>query len=174
MTRGKIRRPGEPAVSRPHMPGYGILDAGSGTGLLPWKWAEERLSSARNYFLATTRLDGRPHVMIVWGVWLDGRFFFSTSTSSRKARNLAANPHCVICPESAAEAVILEGLAERTTDTALYSRFAAAYEAKYDWKLEESTYPLYAVRPVVAFAFREQNDFAGSATRWVFADGDQG
>jgi len=28
----------EPKASRPHMPGYGILDANSGNGLLPWSW----------------------------------------------------------------------------------------------------------------------------------------
>jgi hypothetical protein len=26
----------EPRASRPHMPGYGIMPAGEGKGLLPW------------------------------------------------------------------------------------------------------------------------------------------
>ena len=34
----------EPTASRPHMPGYGILDADRGKGLLPWSWAKERLT----------------------------------------------------------------------------------------------------------------------------------
>jgi len=38
-----------PQVSRPYMPGYGILDPDQGSGLLPWSWAAERMSSARNY-----------------------------------------------------------------------------------------------------------------------------
>ena len=65
----------EPEASRPHMPGYGILDAEAGAGLLPWSWAAERISKSHNYWLATTRLDGRPHVMPVWGIWLDDIFF---------------------------------------------------------------------------------------------------
>jgi hypothetical protein len=33
----------EPRATRPYMPGYGLLDATQGTGLLPWSWAVERL-----------------------------------------------------------------------------------------------------------------------------------
>ena len=83
------------------MPGYGILDANGGRGLLPWAWAVERLTRARNYWIATTCPDGLPHCVPVWGVWLDddNAFYFSSGTQSRKARNLAANPNCVVCPE---------------------------------------------------------------------------
>ncbi|MEI6136703.1 MAG: pyridoxamine 5'-phosphate oxidase family protein [Chloroflexota bacterium] len=30
-----------------------------------------RLRTAMNYWIATTRPDGRPHAAPVWGVWLD-------------------------------------------------------------------------------------------------------
>ncbi|TME13797.1 MAG: pyridoxamine 5'-phosphate oxidase, partial [Chloroflexi bacterium] len=52
-----------PIASRPHMPGYGILGAGEGTGLLPWSWAQERLEQSHDYWVATSGADGRPHVM---------------------------------------------------------------------------------------------------------------
>jgi PPOX class probable F420-dependent enzyme len=150
------------------MPGYGILNADSGTGLLPWSWAEERLLNARNYWVATTRPDGRPHCMPVWGIWLDGTFYFSTGPRSQKARNLARSPRCVVCPERADEAVILEGVAEEITDPSLLKRFREVYEAKYQWDMDTSAGGIYVVRPLVAFAFRETNDFLGSATRWHF------
>jgi hypothetical protein len=38
------------------MPGYGVLVAAEGTGLLPWSWAQDRLARARNYWLATVTL----------------------------------------------------------------------------------------------------------------------
>ena len=41
----------------------------------------ERLAAARNYFIATVTVsDGapRPHLMVVWGLWLDDAFQFST------------------------------------------------------------------------------------------------
>jgi hypothetical protein len=56
-----------PKASRPHMPGYGIVPADSGDGLLEWAWAVERLNRSRNYWIATARPDGRPHVAPVWG-----------------------------------------------------------------------------------------------------------
>jgi nitroimidazol reductase NimA-like FMN-containing flavoprotein (pyridoxamine 5'-phosphate oxidase superfamily) len=149
------------------MPGYGIPD--STEGLLPWSWAVERLSKAHNYFVATTRPGGRPHVMPVWGLWLDPAFYFSTGTTSRKARNLAANPSCVVCPENAGEAVVVEGLAEEVTDPSLLSQFKDAYLEKYRWEMDTSQGGIYAVRPKVAFAFIESgDDFPGTATRWLF------
>ena len=91
----------KPTVSRPHMPGYGMPKTAK--GLLPWKWAEQRLRKSHNYWITTVRPDGSPHVMVVWGLWLDGAFLFSTGSQSRKARNLAQNPRCVVSTEAAEE-----------------------------------------------------------------------
>ena len=158
-----------PQASRPHMPGYGISE--SDEGLLPWSWATERLSRAHNYFVATTRPDGRPHVMPVWGLWLDDAFCFSTGARSRKARNLAGNPNCVVCPENAGEAVIVEGVAEEETDASVLAQFKEAYLKKYNWDMDTSQGGIYAVRPRVAFGFIESADnFAGTASRWVFPE----
>jgi len=157
-------------TSRPHIPDYGVLGADEGEGLLPWEWAAERLSVSHNYLVATTRPDGRPHVMPVWGLWLDDAFYFSTGRQSRKAQNLVANPHCVISTDRADEAVILEGVAEEITDRASLSPFYKAYKEKYDWDLEEMGFdkePVYIVRPHVVFGIRER-DFTSSATRWTF------
>ena len=157
----------EPTAARPHMPGYAIL--GADAGLLPWSWAEERLTASRNYWLSTTRSDHHPHAMAVWGVWLDGAFHFSTGARSRKARNLASNARCVVTTERADEAVILEGIAEEATDTVLLSRFVSAYKVKYDWEMDPAAGGIYSVRPVVVFGFIERADqFGSSATRWTF------
>ena len=153
------------------MPGYGILDAQSGTGLLPWIWAAERLATSRNYFVATTCPDGRPHMMPVWGVWLDDKLFFSTGPNSRKAKNLAADPRCVISPEGAGETVIVEGTSAFETDPTVLERFVAAYKDKYDWQIDladPNQAGIYRVRPRVAFGIDDLNDFVGSATRWEF------
>jgi hypothetical protein len=155
------------------MPGYGILDADAGRGLLPWSWAAERITNSHNYWIATTRPDGRPHVMPVWGVWLEDGFYFSTGKNTRKAQNLAADPRCVVCAECADEAIIVEGVVEPVDDASVYDRFANAYVAKYDWPVEQDTAPAYVVRPRVAFAFIENaEEFAGAATRWRFSDGE--
>lgn len=163
--------PGEPKASRPNMPGYGILDANSGRGLQPWSHAREHLTKGHNYWFATTRPDGAPHVMPVWGVWLDEKFYFSTGPRSRKARNLAANARCVVCPDGANPAIIVEGVAEHVTDPSLIKQFVGLYNTKYNWNMDGSEGPIYAVRPRVAFAFTDTpGEFVGSATRWQFDD----
>ena len=160
----------EPAVDRPHMPGYGVVDAADGRGLLPWDWAVERLARAHNYFVATVRPDGAPHLIAVWGVWLDGAFYFSTGGRSRKARNLTVEPRCVVSPEGAAESVVVEGLSERVTDAGQLPRLMEAYIAKYGSGFPDPVEnPVFAVRPRVVFGFIEHEAaFAGSATRWTF------
>jgi nitroimidazol reductase NimA-like FMN-containing flavoprotein (pyridoxamine 5'-phosphate oxidase superfamily) len=151
------------------MPGYGILDADKGKGLLPWRWAMERLEKARTYWLATTQSDGAPHVMPVWGVWLDNMFCFSTGNQSRKARNLAANPRCVIACELDEDQIMVEGVAEVTVGSELNRRFAQKYSPKYGWDMEGFNEPVYAVRPNVVFGFTSaSNEFTSTATRWTF------
>lgn len=159
----------EPKSSRPHMPGYGILEADKGKGLLPWSWATERLGRAHTYWLATMRMDGRPHVMPVWGVWLDDAFCFSTGNRSRKARNLAANSSCVVACELDQDQIMVEGIADVIVGTELSSRFAKAYGPKYEWDMEGFDEPVYAVRPTVVFGFTTAaGEFTGTATRWTF------
>ncbi len=156
-----------PRASRPNIPGYGIVGANAGRGLLPWAWAEKRLGKSWNYWLATARADGRPHVMPVWGLWHAGAFWFSTGEKTVKARNLAANPNCVVCTERAAEAVVLEGSAEWLPPSAALEPLWAAYRKKYDWQMEGTGF--YRVRPRVAFGLIEKDElFTQTATRWIF------
>ncbi len=131
-----------PKTTRPHMPGYGLPKTKK--GLLPWKWAEERLKKSRQYWIATTRPDGRPHVMVIWGT------------------------------EDAAEAVVLEGMIKTERDVKTIREFLRVYEKKYKFdmsgmaddllKLKE---PVFYLRPRVGFGLWEKK-FSTSATRWLF------
>jgi hypothetical protein len=157
------------------MPGYGIVDADSGRGLLPWDWAVERLTRSRNYWVATSWPDGRPHCVPVWGVWLDDAFYFSSGERSRKARNLAANPRCVICPENGDEAISLEGVVETVSDDERIVKFVEAYNPKYDWHATAEEMKkmglVFAVRPRKVLAFNDApGEFQTTATRWEFDD----
>jgi hypothetical protein len=159
-----------PVAGRPQMRlSYGILAENKGGGLLPWEWARERLERAHNYFLTTVRPDGRPHVAPVWGCWMDERFYFSTDRASVKGRNLAENPCCVVCPENAAEAIMVEGVAAEVTDGATLRRYVALYDPKYQWTSDLAEGAFYAVLPRVVLAYIEKS-FPGRATRWAFAD----
>src|SRR5271165_1963277 len=99
-----------PKADRPFAPGYGIVGPEDGKGLLPWTWVAKQMARCRTFWVATIHATrGRPHVMPVWGVWLDDAFFFSTGRKSRKGQNLAANPACTITNENGEEAAIVEG-----------------------------------------------------------------
>jgi len=161
-----------PKTTRPQMPGYGLPKAKK--GLLPWRWAERRLTKSRQYWIATTRPDGRPHVMVVWALWLNGVLYFSTGSKSQKAQNLAKNPQCIMCTEKADEAVILEGVAETERNVEHIREFIPLYEKKYKWKLGEMGQdllnlkePVFYLRPKKAFGLWEKK-FVTSATRWIF------
>ncbi len=137
--------------------------------MIPWRETSERLKKSHNYWVATTWPNGRPHVMPVWGVWVQGVLYFSTHRRSRKARNLAANPAVVVHLESGDDAVIVEGSAHEVTAKTALAPVDAAYFAKYKMRLNDipAGSGIYAVQPRVAFAWREK-DFPASTTRWLF------
>jgi hypothetical protein len=163
-----------PRAERPDMAAYGVPSGPD--GVLPWAWAEERLVRSRNYWVVTVDAAGRPHAMPVWGLWVpeDERFWFACAAQSRKARNLAANPHVVVAADDTVEVVSVEGVAEPASPRRdVAERYAAKYEpdgekrdALADFVLANE---LYAVRPVRAFSVIERDDeFAARATRWVW------
>ena len=155
----------EPSPTRPTMDGYGVPASTEGT--LPWSWALERLTRSHNYLLATVRPDGAPHVMPVWGIWLDGAWYFSTASTSRKSRNLEQNHRCVVCGENAEESVILEGIAHRLNNDAIPQLAFVEYKGKYGWDLDPTRGPVWKVTPKTVFAMPEQQ-FPEGVTKWVF------
>jgi PPOX class probable F420-dependent enzyme len=159
----------DPRASRPYMPGYGIRGPDEGTGLLPWSWAEERLAASRNYWITSLWPDGRPHSMPVWGVWDGEAIWFSSGGRSRKARNLAADPRCVVATEDANEPVVIEGTAELTSDMDEIARVAELMSAKYGGITAEFLAANATIRVQPRWAFGiAHDDFTGSPTRWVF------
>jgi PPOX class probable F420-dependent enzyme len=159
----------EPTPTAPRIPpSYGVPTDGSGGERLPWSWAVERLAESRNYWICTTRADGRPHAAPVWGLWLDDAVWFSTSRASLKARNIARNPSAVVHLESGDETVILEGEVEEVRDPDALERFADAYEAKYEFRPQpDEGSPTFVLRPQSAQTWLE-TDYPRTAARWVF------
>src|SRR3981081_48787 len=160
----------QPKADRPFAPGYGIVGAADGKGLLPWAWVARKMNNCRTFWLATIHAGlragkERPHMMPVWGVWLDDAFFFSTGRKSRKGQNLAANPACTIANDNGEEAVIVEGRATQAEDAAELERVATAYKKKYKMDPRRMGEPIFRVQATPFFGFMEKT-FPESATRW--------
>ena len=152
------------------MPGYGLDDPKYKFTPLTLEWVGERMATARNYWIGTSRRDGRPHAAPVWGVWMDERLLFSTGAPSQKARNIARSAEVIAHLESGDDVVIIEGHAVVVTDAGARSRFDADYKKKYDFDPGAAADPtslVYRVEPRTILAWREK-DFPGTASRWRF------
>jgi hypothetical protein len=159
-----------PRARRPFMPGYEVESPAEGSGLLPWTWAEQRLTESEHYWLSTVRGDGRPHAMPIWGVWEAGALWFSTGVWSRKARNIYFEPRCSVTTQDASEPVVVEGVVSIERSPAVIERFVGLLNDKYG-----TDYEVDFQNPLVNATMRVQpswvygatlEDFTGSATCW--------
>ena len=82
------------------------------------------------YWLATIRPDKRPHVAGVGALWVDGRFYFVSGPGTRKSRNLATNPNCVISVILSGIDLVVEGTARIVTDEPTLQHLAKLYNAQ--------------------------------------------
>jgi len=110
--------------------------------------------------------------MLVWGIWWENALWFSTGARTRKAKNIAVSPHCVIATEKADEAVILEGIAEKVADRSVSKQIVEIYNRKYGGDLrpllDKSNSFVFRVQPQIVFAQDEHADnFMEAVTRWT-------
>ncbi len=142
--------------------------------------AISRLRASLIYWIATTRPDGRPHSMPVWGVWVDGALWFGTY--GQKVRNLAHEPYAVAHVESGEDVAIVEGPVERLAFPDAPAAVAAAFREKYvdpttgePFQLEAAVESgqdaaLYVLRPRIGHAWVE-GAYLETQTRWTSAAG---
>ncbi|MER5625725.1 pyridoxamine 5'-phosphate oxidase family protein [Streptosporangium sp. NPDC002544] len=144
----------------------------------PWAQARACLETAPKAWLSTVRPDGRAHAMPVLLVCVDDTPWFTTRPTSRKARNLARNPHCAVTVAGETLDLSIEGVATLVRDEARLLRVAAAFRAKYEWDLAvrdgsvheddlpgSPEYGFYQVMPMRAFGYGVDGM---TATRWRF------
>ena len=144
----------------------------TGGELMPWSFVLDRLATARNYWVSTVRPDGRPHAAPIWGVLVEDDLYLETDPSTRKGRNLAADPRVSVHPELTDEVVIVEGTAEpfrpdERTGVALAAAFASKYPGYRPEPGDWDGGSLYLVTPDVVLAWRDMP----TATRWRFRAG---
>jgi len=156
-----------PQASRPNIPSsYGVPT--STEGMLSWSYVSQRLENARNYWIATTRPDGCPHVVPVWGLWIDDAFYFGGAPDTRWVRNIATNPSVALHLEDAEQVVVVEGKVEECVpDSELARRLAIASAEKYATQSDssEDSEGILRLRPQLVLAWTH---FPEDATRWHF------
>lgn len=114
----------------------------SSPGAAPRPWSEvvAAIDAAEIFWLSTVRRDGRPHVTPLPAIWHEGALHFCTGPEEQKARNLAADPRCVLTTGSdrflSGLDVVVEGAAVRVTDAPRLEELAALWLAKLEWPFE--------------------------------------
>jgi nitroimidazol reductase NimA-like FMN-containing flavoprotein (pyridoxamine 5'-phosphate oxidase superfamily) len=154
--------------------GYGV--PATRDGLLDWSDVEARLVASSQYWMATIRPDGRPHVVPRWGVWVDGRLWYDGAPTTRHAGNLTHNPACTLHLEDGWKAVIVDGTSQPAAPPALEfgARLVSAFAVKYSergYEPQPDSWEgpagggLMAFTPVKALAWF---DFPTDVTRFRF------
>ena len=98
----------EPMGEKPQIP----PEYGNPSQRLAWAEVERKLEAASVYWIASTRPDGRPHVIPRDGTWLDGGLYFGGSPETVHHRNITLNPEVVMHIGDGQEVVIVEGAVE--------------------------------------------------------------
>jgi hypothetical protein len=163
-----------------------------GSKPIPWSRALKALEADRakpvgepgtptTYWLATVRPDERPHIAGVGALWVDDSFYFTSGAGTRKSRNLAENPNCVISVALNGLDLVVEGTARLVTDEPTLRRLAQLYAAQ-GWPASVSNgaltaeysapsagpppWNLYVMTPSTAFGTASVEPYG--ATRWRF------
>ena len=158
-----------------------------GSAPLQWRRVQDAVAAARGpgftWFLGTVRPDGRPHAAGIGAVWTQDTLWFVSGPRTRKARNLAANPECTVSCRLPGIDVVIEGRAERVTDSADLERLAAIYrESGWPAQVDDGAFtapysapsagrpPWHLHRVTIAAVFGVATEEPYGAMRWRFDD----
>jgi hypothetical protein len=86
-------------------------------------------------WLTTINPDGSPHVTAVGVVQDHGGWYFTSGPATRKSRNLARDPRCVLSVATEPFDLVIEGVAKRVTDAVELASVADAF-AMSGWPCE--------------------------------------
>lgn len=158
---------------------------GFGAPPIPWTRARERFEEdagiSPTHWLATVRPDGKPHVMPVWTVWVDGAFYFVADATTHQGKNLAPQASCVITVASSGLDLVVEGEATKVSDETRLQQIADAYAVQGWHPVVQSgvfyadhgapgagppPYDVYEVVPVTVFGLDTDEPYG--STRWRF------
>jgi PPOX class probable F420-dependent enzyme len=103
---------------------------------------DQRLRNEIMIWLASTRPDGRPHLVAVWFLWDGSNFLIFSQPKTQKLRNIRHNPTVMLALDTADEGgdiVRIEGRAELVTDPDLKATLPA-FAQKYATQLQDMSY----------------------------------
>ncbi|MGD9890526.1 MAG: pyridoxamine 5'-phosphate oxidase family protein [Dehalococcoidia bacterium] len=140
--------------------------------------ARGRGAGSDSYWLATVQPDGRPHILPVLEVWLDGALYVSAGHFASDTAPRADASCYVISVGRDAPDLIVEGGATPVRDGATLRRVAAEYRVRYGWPVSPRAggfgdegagvlpYEVYEATPTAVIGFDPESPL--DAARWCF------
>jgi len=158
----------EPVVQQLEVPeGYGNPNT-----LLSWAAVRKELEEAPQYWVATTRPDGRPHVVPRDGVWLDDGWYYGGSPEMVHNRNLESNSEAVMHIGDGLKAIIVEGEAKHVRlELEVAQRLADVNNRKYSHYGLNTKADIYVTRGTLELKARRVlawTNLPENATRFIF------
>ena len=153
---------------RPAIPkSYGIAEGTD--GMLTWEEAEAVLSAAEIYWVASSLPDGTPHLIPIWGAWVDGAGYIEGGDETRWARNLAGGGDAHVGADGRGIQVMVRGRAEKVTvDDATQVAIADGYAAKYPYRPQGDEFWRITPDRVLAWSTSTVGAFAETPTEFGF------
>ncbi|HJR87135.1 MAG TPA: pyridoxamine 5'-phosphate oxidase family protein [Acidimicrobiia bacterium] len=156
----------EPRVEKLAIP----AEYGNPTKRLAWSVVEQKLAAATVYWIASTRPDGRPHVIPRDGMWIEGKLYYGGSPETVHYRNIVRNPEVVAHIGDGQEAIIVEGAIEIEMPTKeMATRLSDESFVKYPQygRLDPSMY-MGGVSTLLPRRVLAWTNLTEDATRFVF------
>ncbi|MFC6082408.1 pyridoxamine 5'-phosphate oxidase family protein [Sphaerisporangium aureirubrum] len=141
--------------------------------------ARSPMNDAGTYWLSTLRPNGRPNIVPVLGVWLDGALHLAVSQAMHDPETLPAATDCVVTTDPRGLELVVRGRAARVLDDGKLGRLSGVFSSKYGIALTvqggafhgggtratgPSPYDVYEVTPAAPPA----GGGSPSGTRWSF------
>lgn len=170
--------------TRSRTPSSGDALTASGAEPLAWTDIRRAVDGAELCWLTSLGPDGSPHTRPVLTVWVGDRCFTTANPTTRKARNLAADPRCSLATSTPELDVTIEGVVADIDDGTLLAAVSEAYVRTHGWPATVDVgaldapygaptagpppYRVLEVEPHRVFAFGTTEALGPRSTRFTF------
>jgi nitroimidazol reductase NimA-like FMN-containing flavoprotein (pyridoxamine 5'-phosphate oxidase superfamily) len=170
--RKQTRRPTQP--TQPTQPTAELLEFPAPYGTpkkkLAWSTVRRSLEEAKQYWLTTVRVDGRPHVVPLDGMWIDDVWYYGGSPATVHRRLVEKQPQVAMHLPDPWKVVVVEGVVRLTDTTPEFAQRLVDTTnekyAEYGYQVDPARYvQVLGLYPTRVLAW---TNFPKDATRFTF------
>ena len=130
------------------------------------------LEKQGQFWLATSDIGGRPHVIGVSGWWDGAELVITTAGASRTAQNMAMNPLVTLASGDPSDAIVIQAQMLDSTAVEDAADLAGGFSAAMGWDPREMDgWMFFRLRPTRIQAFRGYEEIEGRdvmvKSRWL-------